>query len=115
MSDIKFCPDCQKEVPSSTQTCPDCGYQFVLEKKVQVSNAVNKNDRFDPVPLFLWSVIGFILPPVGVVLYFVFRKNWSQRAESAKDGFVLGALAWAIVILFLFFFTIDFRKLWPNN
>lgn len=113
MSDIKFCPKCQKEVHISETICVDCGYEFVKEKTVVVSNTVDKNDRFDPVPTWLWTVICFILPPVGLILYFCFRKKWHLRADAAKDGAVLGLIVWAIALLFVLFFAVDYRKLLP--
>lgn len=114
MSDIKFCPNCQKEVSKDTLVCPDCGFEFAPEKEEEASNKVINIERFDPVPTFIWTVLSFLFPVVGVILFFVFRKNWSFRAEACKDGFIIGAIVWALVLMFLFFFAVDFKKLWPN-
>ena len=115
MSDIKFCPNCQKEVSKDVQVCDDCGYEFAPEKVEEASNKVINIERYDPVPTFLWTAHSFLFPVVGVILFFVFRKNWSARAEACKDGFVIGAIVWALVIMFLLFFAVDYKKLWPNK
>lgn len=111
MSDIKYCPNCQKEVSKETLVCEDCGFEFVPEKVVQVTNTRSKIDRFDPVPQILWSIIAFCFPLIGLVLFFLFRKEWPLRAESCKDGIVIGLIIWALVIIFAVFFAIDYKAL----
>lgn len=111
MSDIKFCPNCQKEVSIKTEVCADCGFQFAPEKQEEASNKVINIERYDPVPTFLWTVLCFLFPLVGVILYFAFKKEWSIRAEACKDGFIIGAIVWALVIMFLLFFTVDYKEL----
>lgn len=111
MSDIKFCPNCQKEVSRKTEVCEDCGFEFAPEKEQEASNKVINIEKYDPVPVFLWTVLSFLFPIVGVILFFVFKKNRSVRAEACKDGFIIGAIVWTLVIMFLLFFMVDYKEL----
>ena len=106
MTDIKYCPNCQKELSISEQTCPDCKYEFIIVEKKAETNSVSKTDRYDPTPAFLWTALGFIFPPLGAILYFVLRKKWVLRAENSKDGAVLGIICWAIALVFILIFFV---------
>lgn len=111
MSDIKFCPNCLKEVVKGTEVCDQCGFQFAPEKEEEASNKVINNEKYDPVPTFLWTVLSFLFPVVGVILFFVFKKEWSVRADACKDGFIIGAIVWTLVIMFLLFFMVDYKEI----
>ena len=42
MSDIKYCPNCQKEVSIKAEVYEDCGFQFAPEKEKEVSGYTDK-------------------------------------------------------------------------
>lgn len=104
MAEVKYCPGCQKEVEVGVKVCPDCGYEFIVQEKKEVTNAVRKGELFDPTPAFLWTGMSFLIPIVGFILYFVFRKKWIARSEHCKDGAVIGIIVYALVAIFAFFF-----------
>lgn len=106
MTDIKYCPNCQKELEISEKTCSDCGFEFVVQEKKKETNAIVKGERYDPVPGFLWTVLSFIFPVVGGILYLTLRKKWILRAENCKDGTMLGLICWAIAIVFILIFFV---------
>lgn len=106
MTDIKYCPNCQKELNVSEQKCPDCGFEFIVEEKKVETNAIVKGEKYDPVPGWLWTVLGFVLPPLGGILYLTLRKSWLHRAENSKDGAMLGLICWAIAIVFILIFFV---------
>lgn len=111
MNEIKYCPNCQLELNKGVSTCPECGFEFVPEKNDEPANVVKKVEKYDPVPAFIWSVLGFILPPVGLILYLVFRKERPTRAENLKDSSVMGLIIWALLFLFFLFFIPDWKEI----
>ena len=111
MNDIKYCPNCQLEVNKDVTKCPDCGYEFVPEKNVEPANRVSKVEKYDPVPAFIWSLLGFVLPPVGLILYLVFRKERPTRADNLKDSSLMGLVIWALLLLFFLFFIPDWKAI----
>ena len=106
MTDIKYCPNCQKELPISEKNCPDCGFEFIIQEKKEKTNAIVKGEKFDPVPGWLWTIISFICPPLGGILLLAFRKKWIMRAENSKDGAIMGLICWAIAIVFILIFFV---------
>ena len=110
MSDIKYCPNCQKEVSKEVTNCT-CGYEFVPEKNEEPANVVKKVEKFDPVPGFIWSVVGICTPIVGLVLYFIFKKERPTRADNVKDSSLMGLVIWALLFLFVLFFIPDWATI----
>lgn len=106
MTDIKYCPNCQKELSCSEHICPECGFEFIVQEKKKETNAIVKGEQFDPVPSWLWFIISFVLPPVGGILLLTFRKKWIMRTDSCKDGAVMGLICWAIALIFILIFCV---------
>jgi thiol-disulfide isomerase/thioredoxin len=53
-----------------------------------MSKKINKNNY--------WWILGLLLPPVGIVLYFVWRKNKKDDAKSIITGTIVSSVIWAI-------------------
>ena len=41
---------------------------------------------------FGWAVLGFLLFPVGLILFFIWRREYPKRAKSSGKGALLGFL-----------------------
>lgn len=50
--------------------------------------------------IFIW-IISLIIPVVGIILYFVFKKKDKKLKSSAVKGSVLGLSIYAIVFLYI--------------
>ena len=48
----------------------------------------------------LWWLLGLLLPPVGIVLYFVWKNNSKKKANSVLKGTILGFCIYSIFILY---------------
>lgn len=53
----------------------------------------------------LWWILGLLLPPVGIVLYILWRKNKKEEAKSIGTGTLISAVFWVFLGL----------SLLPNN
>lgn len=49
-------------------------------------------------PLALWRVLSFVIPPVGIVSYFVFHKSDKDRALACGNCGLWGLIVWLILI-----------------
>ena len=45
----------------------------------------------------LWWLVGAILPPVGLILYILWRKNRKDDAKRVGTGALIAAIIWAFV------------------
>lgn len=80
----KFCSHCGAKIDAQAVVCPNCG--------VPVAGAQSEYNRSpEPDPSFGWAILGFFLPVIGWILYFVFKKDAPKRAHrcavSAWWGF----------------------------
>lgn len=42
----------------------------------------------------LWWILGLLLPPVGIVLYILWRKNKKEQAKSIGTGTIISTVFW---------------------
>lgn len=73
---MKFCKNCGKELDDAAVVCPGCG--------------VSQTGNSDAVPVdrggFLWGLLGFCIPIVGLVLFLVWRDSKPKTAKAAGIG-----------------------------
>lgn len=79
-----FCSHCGQELPDEVVICPKCGCQPFVRKGDGKSFGI--------------ALLSFFIPFVGLILYFVWKKEKPLRAGSAGKGFV----TFIIVVLALF-------------
>lgn len=93
-----FCPNCGNKVDSNSYVCINCGVK--LQNDIQTTTINNDKGGFG------WSVLGFFVPLVGLILYLVWNNDKPNTAKDAGKG----ALAYVIVyfVIMFIFFTIGF-------
>ena len=75
-----------------------------LEKKVKKSKVVEKEEskKIAKKESFLkrfhaWWIVGFILPPLGLFLYLLWKKNRKNDAKSAGIGALISTIVWLFI------------------
>ena len=76
-----YCHHCGKVVQEDMQYCPNCGYP--LQNSPYVYHETDA-------PSFLFALISFFAPLVGLVLYIIWRKDFPQKAKSCMNGMICG-------------------------
>ena len=97
------CPNCNHEVKEGMLFCQQCGTKIEAvrtpveavrtpteavrtpEEAVATPQAVNGQGG-----TFGWAVLGFLLFPVGLILFFIWRREHPKRAKSSGKGAFLG-------------------------
>ena len=82
-----FCPKCGKEIMDEAVICPHCGCSAKWETK--------KEYDF-PSPLL--TILAFLLPIIGLIIYFVYKKTCPQKAISAWKGALIGIIFCVIAL-----------------
>jgi len=49
----------------------------------------------------LWWILGLICPPIGIILYFVFKKKDKEKSNNLIKGSILGLCVYSLFILYL--------------
>lgn len=86
-----FCNSCGKEIDDKAQVCVHCGAPVKPE-----ANQVTEGSGFG------WGILGFIIPIVGFVLYFVWKEKKPKSAKAAMIGAIISVALGIIGNIFLF-------------
>ena len=104
-----ICKNCGKEVEKGAAVCPYCGASLgmVMGQVLTSSEASNMKagDLNNRAQIFYsmdngsfhWIVLGLLLPPVGILLYFLKRKS-DPRMKNALIGAVMSLIAIGVVV-----------------
>ena len=103
------CPNCNHEVKEGMLFCQQCGTKIEAvrtpEEAVATPQAVNLQESIIPpeklqkspvknAPVeggtFGWAVLGFLLFPIGLILFFIWRREYPKCAKSSGKGAFLG-------------------------
>ena len=92
---MKYCSKCGKEIMDEAVICPECG--CAQENNVpgnnapQIKTALSNLGR-EASSNFGWSVLGFFIPIVGLILYLVWKETSPSKAKAAGYGALSGFL-----------------------
>ena len=92
-----YCPHCGGRVSDADKACPSCGRAInctapdcvPTEPKVTYDDGANLGFAF----------LGFIMPLVGLILYFVDFKNRPKRARCTGIASIIGFIFWFVLEL----------------
>lgn len=78
----KHCRECGKKIENSQTLCDNCRA---------------KRNGIDTLAKYPWWILGMILPPVGLVLYLIWRKDKKKSAKSVGVGALIATIIWLFV------------------
>lgn len=95
-----YCKYCGQPVEDNADFCTSCGRQL--------NDGAAKNDNSS----FGFALLGFLLPLVGLILYFVYDDKRPKRAKSVGKGALVGVITRivltiiAVIASFVFTFSV---------
>lgn len=121
---MKNCGVCGRTSESSFVFCPWCGNRFQTGEKpagkytqpwkdVPAANNSARVKKYKDTGAFWFGLLGFLLPPLGLILYLCWSDKRPRRASAVSAGafttIVLLAVAAAVLLLAVFggFVTLD--------
>lgn len=78
---MKYCNKCGAQIDDNAAVCVHCGAM-----QNAVNQAVNDNGGFG------WNLLGFCIPLVGIILYFVWKNDKPKCSKSAGVGALVSIL-----------------------
>lgn len=96
---MKYCFNCGKEVSVNSEYCMNCGVALTPAQKEDKGG-------------FIWGLIGFLSPIVGLVIYLMWKDERPKTSKSAGKGALISAIAYAVLLLLYFalFFGLIFVR-----
>lgn len=112
---MKKCPTCGRMYSDIVSVCPDCKTQLgsntgsssagnsyqqpqqYVQQTQQTQQPYQQQSQSKPQPApkkdsgsFLWGIPGFLVPIIGVILYFCWKKSRPNNASVALKGAAIG-------------------------
>jgi len=131
-----YCIKCGNEIPEGLDSCPNCdtvinntvdnipNEEIKVEVKEESQEEIHKenvvlneevvqktqNSSYLPydVPSNPVAALGVILPPIGLIYYFVTRKDTPVKAKSALKGFFVGVVVYILAALIFKFLLLPY-------
>ena len=72
-----------------------------VKKVIEKVSDMNPNKKNSKTVNVLFWILGFVLPPVGLVLYLLWRKSKKDSAKNVGTGALISACIWAFLGLSL--------------
>lgn len=67
--------------------------ETVKAEKIEVKDIKKENTDLK----VLWWILGFVLPPVGLILYLVWKNDKKEDARNAGTGALIATCIWAFI------------------
>lgn len=99
IGDVKFCPFCGAEQTGQETTQQDNqGYQPINQDPYQQQSYQQSYGRSDDQPNAGFAILSFFIPIVGLVLYFVWNKEFPNKAKSCLKGLIAGIVLYVVMV-----------------
>lgn len=96
IGDAKFCPYCgaaqDATTPNQGEYQPIEPQQNYQQQGYQQPNYARSDDQ----PNMGFSILSFFIPVVGLVLYFVWKQEYPQKAKSCLKGLLAGVILYVV-------------------
>jgi len=93
-----YCNKCGEQVTEIDKFCPNCGTSVSEEQ--QVSNSSNHYQRSVDKANFGFALLGFVIPIVGIILYFIWKNEYPLKAKSCIKGALI-SISISVIAVFL--------------
>ena len=101
---MKYCQTCGTQMDDAAAFCAKCGASSAV---APVAKPTKPTVAEDDAPDFLMALLGFFVPIVGLILFFIDREQRPKRAGSALKGAIVSwVLGFISAILYFVFYIV---------
>ncbi len=94
---MKFCTKCGAQLDENARFCQSCGVRADGTEPYMPPQPQYNNT--DDSPSFLYALIGFLFPFVGLILYLAMQGTQPKKAASAGKGALIGFISSLVFVL----------------
>ncbi len=98
---MAFCKKCGAQIDDQAVVCPKCGV-------AQNSQLTQGSDNGG----FLWSLLGFCIPLVGLILFLVWKDTKPVTGKAAGVGALVSVIVWVVLYVLMFAFGLGAAMLY---
>ena len=94
-----YCPGCGKQITVNDHYCPYCGKQLNSDQQPNYNYRPDYSHvNGDDAPSIGYSIISVFVPIIGIILYFLFKRNYPNRAQACGIAALIGFLINLIIV-----------------
>lgn len=95
-----FCKNCGEYIRGTSAYCPRCKSLLLFSRRKNLDKELldeycSEKDRNSVGA----DVISFIMPIIGILLYFLNKDTFPRKSRSIGESLILGCIVWAAVIV----------------
>jgi uncharacterized membrane protein YvbJ len=87
-----YCSNCGNKINDNERFCPYCGAEQTGSSK-SPAHTVSSDDTGS----IGWGLLGFFIPIVGIILYFVWKNEKPLNAKIALKGAIISYVSAAVL------------------
>ena len=96
-----FCKNCGGYIRSKGNYCERCKELLIYSRKDDLDKELSDEYYHDHDRTSFGLVfISFILPVIGIILYFVNKKHMPRKSHVIMASMLIGCIVWCFVFLF---------------
>lgn len=88
---MAFCKNCGAQIDDRAVICPKCGVSQGPQQAPVTDNGG-----------FLWSLLGFCVPLVGLILFLVWKDTKPVTGKAAGIGALVSVIVWIVFYVLIF-------------
>ncbi len=101
-----YCKNCGRTIDDTSLYCNNCGARL---------DDVFKQNASEDSSSFGFTILGFFIPIVGLILYLIYEEKKPKRAKSAVKGALIGFITKIILSIILVILNVVFTTSIFNN
>lgn len=100
-----YCKNCGAEIVEGASFCFNCGspVEFDVVNKSEEEPDVVYNLEEEPKDSLntIFTLLGFLMPLIGLILFIVYENKNPQRAKSAGKGALIGFITGVVLAILI--------------
>jgi uncharacterized Tic20 family protein len=101
---MAYCTNCGSKLNDLQDVCLSCG-KYVSKRKITATEEEN---------VFGYSLLGFFIPIVGLVLYLIWQTDKPKQAKAAGKGALISVIIYSVLMIILVIIYLIFIVIFIN-
>lgn len=95
-----FCKNCGKYIRGNSAYCKRCKSLLLFSRRKNLDKELSDEYYSEKDRNSIGAdVISFIMPLIGIILFFIYKDTLPRKSRSIAESLILGCIVWAALIV----------------